>query len=642
MTKAVRGNRSSEPRGERVGVLVLGMHRSGTSALTRVLSLLGCDLPKTLVPAHPSNEAGHWESLPIVELNDDILNSAGTNQNDWLAFNPGWYASPKAAEFKERALSALAEEFGKSRLFALKDPRICRFAPFWLDVLDTAGVRPAIIMPIRNPLEVAESLFRRNGFDPALGHLLWLRHVLEAEAGSRGWPRFHTSFESLLTGWSSLAAAAQDKLGVSWPRLSALTGEEIDAFLTDRLRHHQASPRSISDNPLLSSWLRDAFAIFGRWAEEAEDEADYATLDRIRRELDAAAPAFARLISVGVQSAHRVQTLDASLQEAQDKLSAAEAAAAAQQQHVEALQRDMEELRLAVSASQAVAQQKETETQSLRNSLDEALAKLSHLTSELAQRRAELDDAANALQQAEARRSDELVQRQAELDAAASALQQAEARHSDELARRQAELDSAAHALQQAEARHSDELEAERARSAARVDEIASLTRLLRVKEDEALAAADRAAELASKMDEERHHANAELRRLRLEKGSAEVQLAERFNEIAQMTRMLGETESAAQVSDEHIAWLRQVSIVLLNGSNSASLKSRLTALLPAPIRSKKQIARLKRQGIFDSEAYLAANPDVAEAGLDPLWHYINHGIGEGRRLHSNQSTREN
>lgn len=225
MTKAVRGNRSSEPRGERVGVLVLGMHRSGTSALTRVLSLLGCDLPKTLVPAHPSNEAGHWESLPIVELNDDILNSAGTNQNDWLAFNPGWYASPKAAEFKERALSALAEEFGKSRLFALKDPRICRFAPFWLDVLDTAGVRPAIIMPIRNPLEVAESLFRRNGFDPALGHLLWLRHVLEAEAGSRGWPRFHTSFESLLTGWSSLAAAAQDKLGVSWPRLSALTGE---------------------------------------------------------------------------------------------------------------------------------------------------------------------------------------------------------------------------------------------------------------------------------------------------------------------------------------------------------------------------------------------------------------------------------
>ena len=66
-------------------------------------------------------------------------------------------------------------------------------------------------------------------------------------------------------------------------------------------------------------------------------------------------------------------------------------------------------------------------------------------------------------------------------------------------------------------------------------------------------------------------------------------------------------------------------------------MKARLTALMPARVRLKKQQARLKRTGIFDPEAYLAAYPDVAEAALDPLWHYINHGMAEGRQPHSTQ-----
>ena len=145
MTKSERAKTAGKSPGGRIGVLVLGMHRSGTSALTRVLNLLGCDLPKTLMGANKTNEAGHWESLPICRLNDEILSSAGSNWHDWLAFNPGWYSSPRAAEYKEKALALLEEEFGQSRLFVLKDPRICRFAPFWLDVLETAGVKPVVI-----------------------------------------------------------------------------------------------------------------------------------------------------------------------------------------------------------------------------------------------------------------------------------------------------------------------------------------------------------------------------------------------------------------------------------------------------------------------------------------------------------------
>lgn len=573
MGKIEKVNAPGKQTAERIAVLVLGMHRSGTSALTRVLSLLGCDLPRTLVAAHPSNEAGHWESLPIVSLNDEILNSAGSNMNDWLPFNPGWHSSPKATEFKERALAALEEEFGQSRLFVLKDPRICRFTPFWLDALEAAGVRTVIIMPIRNPLEVAESLSRRNGIDPAYGHLLWLRHVLEAEASSRGRPRFYTSYEALLTGWPQVAARAQDGLGISWPRLSPLTGEEIDAFLSNRLRHHRESPKSVADNPLLSAWLQEAFAIFSRWAEDGETEADHAALDRIRAALDAAAPAFARLISAGERAAQQAKSFDADLKAAQVKLIQAETAASVRQEQVEALEQSLQETRAA---------------------LDDARGELSHSKSELAQRRAEADDATTE--------------------------------------------------LQRAEQRHAEELDAERVRLSARFDEITSLTRLLQDKDVEVAAAleskleeAERVARLSSELEAERKRASAEAEKLRQEKGAAEVRLAERFSEIATMTRLLAEKEGEA----ERAEWLREVSAVLLNGSGSASLKGRLAALLPAPIRLKKQKARLRKAGIFDPEAYLAAHPDVAEAGLDPLRHYINHGMAEGRQLQPVQVSKE-
>src|SRR5687768_6845936 len=100
-----RSTKSESPKSsQRVCILVLAMHRSGTSAFARVLSLLGCDLPKTLMQANKSNEAGHWESDPLRLLNDRILKSAGTKWDDWLEVHPGWLLSPKAAEFHEEAL----------------------------------------------------------------------------------------------------------------------------------------------------------------------------------------------------------------------------------------------------------------------------------------------------------------------------------------------------------------------------------------------------------------------------------------------------------------------------------------------------------------------------------------------------------
>jgi hypothetical protein len=42
-------------------ILVAGMHRSGTSALTRAINLAGVPLPNDLKGASPNNQDGFWE-----------------------------------------------------------------------------------------------------------------------------------------------------------------------------------------------------------------------------------------------------------------------------------------------------------------------------------------------------------------------------------------------------------------------------------------------------------------------------------------------------------------------------------------------------------------------------------------------------
>jgi len=116
--KAIRKtNTWQETSTQRRAVVVLGMHRSGTSALTRMISLLGADLPHNLMPPHFSNEAGFFESNDLMIVHEQLLSSAGSNWQDWRVFNPDWYRSTAAADFKQRFLGVLRRDFAESRLF---------------------------------------------------------------------------------------------------------------------------------------------------------------------------------------------------------------------------------------------------------------------------------------------------------------------------------------------------------------------------------------------------------------------------------------------------------------------------------------------------------------------------------------------
>ena len=290
----------ARPPVTRRAVLVAGVHRSGTSALTRTLSLVGGALAADLLePVADNNERGFWEPAAIVELHDRVLLSAGSSWDDVSRFPPQWFASDAARVIGDELLALLQKEFRASALFAVKDPRICRLIPLWLSVLPRFDTLAQFVLPIRNPVEVASSLRARDGFPMAKGYLVWLRNALDAERATRGRDRVIVTYEQLLSDWRGVVDRIGEVLQISWPRLSRRAESEIEEFLSPGLRHQQF----IGDK---TGWPRDV----PRWVVTTyeallrlDEDRDSATqdLDEVGREVDEADDTYGRaLAGVGI------------------------------------------------------------------------------------------------------------------------------------------------------------------------------------------------------------------------------------------------------------------------------------------------------------------------------------------------------
>jgi hypothetical protein len=293
-TAELDGN--AEKPGERVALLTIGMHRSGTSALSGVFVRLGCDAPATLMKALPQNAKGFYESRLVARLNDSILSSAGTSWHELGAVNPSWFDSPRRAAFVNEASELLVSEFSISPLIVLKDPRISLLAPLWFDALRQAGYSIKVAFVYRSAADVAASLTKRNGFDPTFGRLLWLRYLLEAERATRGIPRVFVSYDRLLSNWSDEISRVEDQIDMRFPRKSSLIIDEIERFLTPSMRHFGTGIDNQRGDALSPAWVSDAQAVFERWTQDDKNSSDMPLLDKIRLEFDGALPAFEKMV----------------------------------------------------------------------------------------------------------------------------------------------------------------------------------------------------------------------------------------------------------------------------------------------------------------------------------------------------------
>ena len=287
---------SSRDGGGRQAILIVGMHRSGTSAVTRVLNLLGVPLPPKLVGSFAGNELGHWEPAELPALHDRMLRDAGSNVNGVLGIDRGWFGSRAARDAADEVAAYLTETFPEAPLFALKDPRMALFVPVWRRALHQLGIAPRFVLPFRAPREVAASLTRRqlsvftdSAWPPARGELVWLNYVLSAERDTRDAPRTFVRFDALLDDWRAESGRMADQLGLAWPRAADEANSEIEGYLSREHKHEHAS------DPAVTAVARAVWEQLERCAVEPYAGAE--AFDAAARELDAGRALFGEYVS---------------------------------------------------------------------------------------------------------------------------------------------------------------------------------------------------------------------------------------------------------------------------------------------------------------------------------------------------------
>ena len=223
-------SKAKQSRG--TAIVVLGMHRSGTSILARALQAHGCALSSQLLGANPSNPSGHWESSAAIAINDKLLADLGRSWDDLRELPPAWLQGLEAQEAKARIKILLEGDFRNEALWAIKEPRMCRLAPLWIEAITELGFDVKVVMAVRHPREVALSLLRRDSMPMAHGLMLWTQHMLDAEVATRRLRRVVVSHQEISGDWRSSMARIGKALGVKWPVSSTVAADVLDQVIS--------------------------------------------------------------------------------------------------------------------------------------------------------------------------------------------------------------------------------------------------------------------------------------------------------------------------------------------------------------------------------------------------------------------------
>jgi hypothetical protein len=237
------------PIPRRLAVIVLGMHRSGTSAIAGTAVRLGLTAPKTMLPPSADNPGGFYESAVVAGLNQWVLHQAGCSWHDCLTFNANQLGDATRTAAADLIQAVLREEFADAPGFVLKDPRLCLTLPVWLPALRAAGIDVAVLLAVRHPEEAIHSLSRRDQLPESAVASLWLHYTLEAERASRSLPRAVIAYDDLLRDWRGCLACAGQTAGIAWPSGTGFDHSDIDGFLSSSLRHHVAANSAAAIGP---------------------------------------------------------------------------------------------------------------------------------------------------------------------------------------------------------------------------------------------------------------------------------------------------------------------------------------------------------------------------------------------------------
>lgn len=256
--------------GNRRIVVLLGMHRSGTSAITRGLTVLGVRLGNRLIEGIAGeNDRGFWEDADINAFNEALLARIGSGWHGLAVVSDSVLTGDALETQREQARNLLAEKLDETAVFGFKDPRTAVLLPFWQAVFASLGLKDCYVIALRHPCNVSASLSARNGFPHEKSMLLWIKHMIGALQHTRGRRRVVVSYDALLEAPHKELDRISTALSLPRPDES---GSELDAyvsgFLARDLRHNQYTVESETEDFGMPPFISTAYDWLGRLARD--------------------------------------------------------------------------------------------------------------------------------------------------------------------------------------------------------------------------------------------------------------------------------------------------------------------------------------------------------------------------------------
>jgi glycosyltransferase involved in cell wall biosynthesis len=535
-------------------IVVLGMHRSGTSALTRGLEALGVGLGTNLNPANFANPKGYWEDEDVMALNEALLRRLGSAYDGLALISPETLLGNDYVDLREEARMLLQRKLEGASIWAFKDPRTARLLPFWQKVFADLDLHHSYVISVRHPISVAQSLARRDGFAPVKSYYLWLEHLLGALTATSGCPRIVVDYDALLSQPNVEIKRIADGLQLPPPGEAELNAYAHD-FLDTGLRHTRYSEADLAADADMPQSVVRLYALLQRLAGHGtavlDSEVD-GTLAETMAQWRALLPVLRHLSKLDADMTVQRQTSHL------------------QNEEIAGLRRQL----LAI----------DEERNNARNSVEAYLRDISAYEEQAARFLAEIQDDHRRL---------------ALLDAEIARLSAAVQHETEEKEKLQQSTQALQDSLRTLHSEHRATVQQLEAIKASRSWRIGSMITRLNPRRAPAVKPAEQAENDTGLW-------------------ASRPELPADFDP----------TIYAALNPDIAAAGMNPVTHYLEFGiSEGRSYKEgRSVDTAPVPVSAPAAV-----DDEFDAEYYVANNPDVASAGVDPYQHYLNHGKAEGR-----------
>ncbi len=224
-----------------VCVIVLGMHRSGTSALSGALCRLGIEFGDKLLPGEPYNPKGFFEHVDILSINNEILRMLNSSFDDIKPLPLNWHRSEFILPFKDKLINIISRDFKNYEVFGFKDPRISILLPLYLEIVKEMNLDARFVICERADIEIALSIKERIRFSLHDSLLLIKKYKTSIDELIKGQKHVRISMNFLLTDPENALKKIVEDLDLSI-EVTDVNMHEVKKFLDNDLKHHNITP----------------------------------------------------------------------------------------------------------------------------------------------------------------------------------------------------------------------------------------------------------------------------------------------------------------------------------------------------------------------------------------------------------------